>query len=199
MANLSIHSLKQLEIKPITYSLSDNFDPDWEQLKIIQEQENASAIMMVHYFGQPQNINKYIEFSKKYNLKLIEDAAHGHSGTFNGKLLGTFGDIGFTSPRKFIESISGGILYVKKSENNLEDLIKNLPVYNLTKFNLFLKKSLLKFPKLKNKLNFIRANLRDWSDPYLFCENVQPDNLIYYYSKNLINSTNWLKLSIASK
>ena len=47
------------------------------------------------------------------NLILIEDNAHGHGGSVNGKLLGTFGDIGFSSPRKLFSLNYGGVLYTK--------------------------------------------------------------------------------------
>ena len=47
---------------------------------------------------------------------MIEDNAHGFSGEFENKLLGTNGDIGFTSPRKNLNILSGGLLYIKNKE-----------------------------------------------------------------------------------
>ena len=45
-------------------------------------------------------------------LYLIEDNAHGFGGMFNGKLLGTYGDLGISSPRKILGTRYGGILYL---------------------------------------------------------------------------------------
>ena len=55
-------------------------------------------------------------YFQKNNLIMIEDNAHGFSGEFENKLLGTNGDIGFTSPRKNLNILSGGLLYIKNKE-----------------------------------------------------------------------------------
>ena len=41
---------------------------------------------MVHYFGQPQDIEQYVSFCKQNELKLIEDNAHGYNGSYNDGL-----------------------------------------------------------------------------------------------------------------
>ena len=42
---------------------------------------NIKAIMMVHYFGQPQDIKKFQTLCNKHKILLIEDNAHGFGGT----------------------------------------------------------------------------------------------------------------------
>ena len=91
---------------------------------------------MVHYFGFPQNINKFQELSKKKSWFLIEDNAHGHGGYYNNELLGTFGDIGISSPRKSLRLNSGGILYINKKielkiNNNIESSSYSILTYIL--------------------------------------------------------------------
>ena len=66
---------------------------------------------MVHYFGQPQNIEKFTDFCRQYSLLLLEDNAHGHGGKYQDNYLGTFGKIGFSSPRKNLNLNYGGILF----------------------------------------------------------------------------------------
>ena len=53
----------------------------------------TEAIIPVHLFGQPANLNPIIELAKKYNLKVIEDAAQAHGAEYKGEKVGTFGDV----------------------------------------------------------------------------------------------------------
>lgn len=55
------------------------------------------AIIAVDLFGLPANYPEIEKIAKKYNLKLIEDAAQGFGGSINGKKAGSFGDIATTS------------------------------------------------------------------------------------------------------
>ena len=109
-----LQPLRDLGINYSFYSLNDALTPDWESVKK-QLTSNTKAILMVHYFGQPQNIDDFQNFCNKYNLLLIEDNAHGFGGLFNGKKLGLFGDIGINSPRKTLGLLSGGQLLLNNS------------------------------------------------------------------------------------
>lgn len=55
------------------------------------------AIIAVDLFGLPANYPSIERLAKKYNLRLVEDAAQGFGGTLNGKRAGAFGDISTTS------------------------------------------------------------------------------------------------------
>lgn len=59
--------------------------------------ERTKAIIPVHISGHGCDMDKICSIAKKYGLKVIEDAAHGHGGEWNGKRLGSFGDIGIFS------------------------------------------------------------------------------------------------------
>ncbi len=79
-----------VDIKPDTF----NIDP--------QKIENAitsktKAIIVVHLFGQPAEMDKIMEIAQKHNLKVIEDNAQGIGAKFDGKVAGTIGDIGTLS------------------------------------------------------------------------------------------------------
>lgn len=54
----------------------------------------TKAILPVHLYGQPSRMDKIKDIADKYNLFLVEDCAQCHGSAFNGKLTGTFGDIG---------------------------------------------------------------------------------------------------------
>lgn len=73
---------------------------------------NIKAIVVVHIYGLPVDMNQVIELAKKYNLKIIEDAAEMHGQTYNGKMCGSFGDISIFSfyPNKHITTGEGGMV-----------------------------------------------------------------------------------------
>ena len=55
--------------------------------------ENTKAIMPVHLYGQPCDMNAIMKIAKKYDLYVIEDCAQAHGAKYNGKVIGSFGDI----------------------------------------------------------------------------------------------------------
>ena len=74
------------------------------------------AIMPVHPYGHPCNMVSIQKLAKKYNLKIIEDAADALGSYYNGKHVGTFGDIGIISfnGNKIITSGAGGAILTNK-------------------------------------------------------------------------------------
>jgi perosamine synthetase len=89
----------------------------------------TKAIIVVHIYGLPVDMDPVLALCKKYNLKLIEDAAEMHGQTYKGKMCGTFGDISIFSfyPNKHITSGEGGMLLT--DDDDLRDrclLLRNL-------------------------------------------------------------------------
>ena len=87
--------------------------------KIEQRITNKTkAIMVVHIYGLPVDMDPVLELCKKYDLFLIEDAAEMHGQTYKGKLCGSFGDISTFSfyPNKHITTGEGGMLMVNDPE-----------------------------------------------------------------------------------
>jgi perosamine synthetase len=72
----------------------------------------TKAIVVVHLWGFPCQMDEIYKISKKYNLKIIEDASHAHGATWQGKQCGTLGDIGVLSLQgdKLAPAGEGGIL-----------------------------------------------------------------------------------------
>ena len=72
----------------------------------------TKAILPVHIYGQPVNMNKVMEIAKKYNLYVIEDATESLGATYNGIKAGSIGDIGCFSfnGNKLITTGAGGML-----------------------------------------------------------------------------------------
>ncbi|WP_298262446.1 DegT/DnrJ/EryC1/StrS aminotransferase family protein [uncultured Lutibacter sp.] len=86
----------------------------------------TKAIIVVHIYGLPVDMDPILELCRKYNLFLIEDAAEVHGQTYKGKMCGSFGDIAIFSfyPNKHITSGEGGMLLT--NDENLDKKAKKL-------------------------------------------------------------------------
>ena len=74
---------------------------------------NTKAIMPVHIMGQPCNMERIMAIAKKHNLKVIEDACQAHLAVYQGKPVGTIGDIGafsFQTSKTIACGEGGGII-----------------------------------------------------------------------------------------
>ena len=78
----------------------------------------TKAIMIVHLYGLPVEVDKILAIAKKYNLKVIEDAAEMHGQTYKGKPCGSFGDISTFSfySNKHITTGEGGMVVTDDAE-----------------------------------------------------------------------------------
>lgn len=56
--------------------------------------KKTKAIMVVHLYGQPCDMDPILKIAKKHNLYVIEDCAQAHGAKYKDKLVGTFGDVG---------------------------------------------------------------------------------------------------------
>lgn len=98
---------------PVTW----NMDVKLLEAKVRDEVEvkgnkNLKAIMVVHIYGLPVDMHPVLELAKKYDLKIIEDAAEMHGQTCYGNPCGSFGDISIFSfyPNKHITTGEGGMV-----------------------------------------------------------------------------------------
>ncbi|MEO0185272.1 MAG: DegT/DnrJ/EryC1/StrS family aminotransferase [candidate division WOR-3 bacterium] len=96
---------------------------EWVEKKgVLRDQErklNVKAIVPVHLYGQPADMDAIIEIAKKYNLAVIEDSAQAHGALYKEKKTGTLGDLGAFSfyPSKNLGAYGqGGIVLTNKEE-----------------------------------------------------------------------------------
>lgn len=73
--------------------------------------ERTAAIIIVHQFGIPANMDKIMKIAKHHGIKVIEDCAQAHGAKYKGQFVGTIGDIGVFSlnVNKSIQCGEGGI------------------------------------------------------------------------------------------
>ncbi len=72
----------------------------------------TKAILVVHIYGLPADMDPVLELAQRYNLKIIEDAAEMHGQNYKGKPCGSFGDISIFSfyANKGITTGEGGMV-----------------------------------------------------------------------------------------
>lgn len=80
--------------------------------------KRTKAIMMVHIYGLPVDVDPVIEISKEFGLKIIEDAAEMIGQNYKGRPCGSFGDISTFSfyPNKHITTGEGGMIVTNDEE-----------------------------------------------------------------------------------
>lgn len=81
----------------------------------------TKAIMLAHSLGNPFNLDVVTALCKKYNLWLVEDCCDALGATYNGQMVGTFGDISTLSfyPAHHITMGEGGAVFTNNSELKL--------------------------------------------------------------------------------
>lgn len=86
-----------------------NIDIDKIEEKITQ---NTKAIMVIHTYGHPVDIDKLKKITDKYDLYIIEDAAEAHGAEYKGRKVGSLGDIACFSfyANKIITTGEGGMI-----------------------------------------------------------------------------------------
>ena len=93
-----------------------NIDPAKIEEKITAK---TKAIMPVHLYGQPCDMDPIMALAKKHSLYVIEDCAQAHGATYKGKIIGSFGDAaGFSFyPGKNLGALGDAGAVTTNSEN----------------------------------------------------------------------------------
>ena len=108
----SVNAITYVNAKPIFVDSEEEYwqiDTDSIEDKITSK---TKAILAVHLYGHPCNMDKLIQICKKYKIFLIEDCAEAIGSKYNGEFVGTFGDISTYSfyGNKTITTGEGGML-----------------------------------------------------------------------------------------
>ena len=106
---------------------SFNIDPTKIEEKIT---ERTKAIMAVHLYGQPADMDAIMDIANRHNLIVIEDAAQAHGATYKGKKVGTFGvGAGFSFyPGKNLGALGDAGAFVT-NDKELADKVRALGNY----------------------------------------------------------------------
>lgn len=111
------------DIDPNIYTI----DPKQIEAKITKR---TKAIMVVHLFGHPCDMDPVMKIARKYKLAVIEDAAEAHGAEYKGKKAGSMGDISIFSfyANKIVTTGEGGM--VVSNNKTLIDRVNKLKSLN---------------------------------------------------------------------
>ena len=102
---------------PIFVEPDEHFGMDVDRIeeKITSK---TKAILVTHLYGLASKMDRIVEICEKYKLRLVEDCAQSHGACFNGKMTGTFGDVGCFSfyPSKNLGAFGDGGAVVVNDE-----------------------------------------------------------------------------------
>jgi dTDP-4-amino-4,6-dideoxygalactose transaminase len=79
----------------------------------------TSAICVSHILGEPLDVDGILDVAQKHDLRVVEDVAQSHGATWDGQLLGTFGDIAAFSTSTYKHHATGGqggVVYTQDEE-----------------------------------------------------------------------------------
>jgi dTDP-4-amino-4,6-dideoxygalactose transaminase len=112
-----------------------NIDPQLVEAAI---SPRTKAILPVHAFGQPADMDPILEIARRHELYVIEDACEAVGAEYKGRKAGTLGDIGIFAfyPNKQMTTGEGGIILTNRDDWN--DLLRSLRNQGRDTFNAWL-------------------------------------------------------------
>lgn len=225
----AVNPIRYVGAEPVFMDCDDSLTMDIDKLeefleneccfnegKVINKMTNRhiKAIIVVHVFGNAVNMERLMEVSQKYNLKVIEDATEALGsyiieGQYTGKHCGTIGDLGVYSfnANKIITTGGGGMV-VSGNEELLEEIAflstqaKTDPIYfihdevgyNYRMTNIQAAFGTDQIDKLEN---FIDTKIKNYNLYKQAIENIEGLTLLAF--KESIRSNHWFYSIIVDK
>lgn len=125
------HAIVRNGLKPVFCDISkEDFTIDVSKIENLIT-NNTVAIIPVHVYGNICDVEKIDNIAKKYNLKVIYDAAHAFGEKYNGSGIGNFGDSSMFSfhATKVFNTIEGGAITF--NDDKLKDILYNLKNFGI--------------------------------------------------------------------
>lgn len=175
------HAIVMNNLKPVFCDINQkDFTIDVNKIEELIT-EKTSAIIPVHVFGYPCDVKTIEKIAKKYNLKVIYDAAHCFGVEIDGIGIGNFGDISMFSMHatKVFNSIEGGALsFNDKSLKKTIELYKNFGISGEESVELV---------GLNAKMNEFQAAMGILNLDYIDNEISKRKQIAHIYRENLRN------------
>jgi len=124
------------DIDPVTFCM----DPQSIRARVTKK---TKAILVVHIFGHPADMDEIMKIAREFNLYIIEDCAQAPMAKYKGQYVGTFGDLGVFSLNyhKHIHTGEGGVIISNNTEliercqmirNHAENVVEPRGITDLT-------------------------------------------------------------------
>lgn len=142
----------------------------------------TKAILVVHLYGQAVEMQKVWELAQKYNLVIIEDCAQAHGAIYQGKRVGTLGDLaGFSFfPGKNLGTLGDGGAIVTRHAD-IAEKVRALGNYGSHKKYVNLYKG------LNSRLDELQAAFLEVKLKYLDSDNMRRREIAKFYRENITN------------
>jgi dTDP-4-amino-4,6-dideoxygalactose transaminase len=178
----TILSIIKSGLKPVF--VEPNIDTFNIDASLIEKKINkrTKAILVVHLYGQTAEMKKILELAKKYNLKIIEDAAQAHGSEYDGKKAGNLGDAAAFSfyPTKNLGAIGeAGAITTNNAE--LAEIIQKIRNYGKNK------EGKIEFIGTNSRLDEIQAAILNVKLKYLDTHNKQRRIIANTYLQKINN------------
>ena len=184
------HAIDWLGLKPVfadVDNITGNLDPNSVE-KLISNK--TKAILAVHNFGIPENVNTMQSLSQKYKLPLIYDSAPGLGVKYKSQSIFKFGDLSIASfhGTKVLTTFEGGMIVSNKKEHKEKiDLLINFSLKNNKVFGL----------GINAKMNEVQASMGLLQLKYLD-KSIKARKEIYNYYYENLSELNFLKFASIS-
>lgn len=175
------HSLWWNNIKPVFADVEPTYfclDPDKVEAAITPQ---TTAIMPIHIYGYPCNIERLQQIADTYGLKLIYDAAHAFGLKINGESILNFGDLSVLSfhATKVFNTIEGGAIICNDEKTKQRiDYLKNFG---------FADEVTVIAPGINAKMNEVQAAYGMLQLNYIESLNKKREEIVNFYRKELRN------------
>jgi dTDP-4-amino-4,6-dideoxygalactose transaminase len=177
----SVMGISENGAKPVFVEPDDyhNIDAGALEEKIT---EKTKAILVVHLYGQPADMDAVMEIAGRHDLKVIEDCAQAHGATYQGKKTGTFGDAGCFSfyPTKNLGAFGDGGAVV----TDLDQLAEDARIYRNYGSE---KKYYNRMVGLNSRLDELQAGLLRVKLRHLDALNQEREKIAQYYLEHISN------------
>lgn len=115
------------DVEPDTLNVDPNKIEDILKFRTPNSEFRIKALLPVHLYGHPCDMDSILDIPRRYDLKVVEDAAHALSAKYKGRSVGTIGDLTAFSfyATKNITTAEGGML------TGAEELIEEARIWSL--------------------------------------------------------------------
>ncbi|MBQ6461087.1 DegT/DnrJ/EryC1/StrS family aminotransferase [Candidatus Saccharibacteria bacterium] len=119
----TVMAITMVGAEPIFVEPDENYNMNVDKIEE-SISNNTKAVIVTHLYGQPTSRMDFVQkICKEHNLYLVEDCAQGHGSRYDGKMTGSFGDIGCFSfyPSKNLGCFGDGGAITTNSEKIAND------------------------------------------------------------------------------
>jgi len=136
------NAITYIGAKPIFVDISlETYNIDTRRLEeaIGKYKDRVKAIIPVHLYGYPCEMNEILEISEKHSIKILEDACQAHGAIYNGRKVGSIGDAASFSfyPSKDMTVCGDGGM-ITTNDHNISEIVSSLRDVGRSKTNSYI-------------------------------------------------------------